>query len=69
MANTKTFGEVAWCDEDIQNALDLYDYEATPEMVELVRKACDRGLEEAMIQAGWNYIYNVIDELDLPPRN
>lgn len=60
-----TFGEVAWAEEDIENALELYDVEPTLELVSEVISRCiikDR-IQDAMIESGWDVIYSIIDEI------
>lgn len=57
------FGEVVWVKEDIMNALELYDMEQTEDLIQEVIAECedhDR-LVEAMIEAGWNVIYDIIE--------
>lgn len=60
-----TFGKVAWAEEDIDNALELSDVEPTLEFVSEVIARCinkDR-IQDAMIEAGWDVIYSIIDEI------
>ena len=66
-----TFGHVTWGEDDIANALELNECDVTQEAIDKVRHECEAGrrLESAMIEAGWDVIYSIIDELNLPPRN
>lgn len=66
-----TFGQVTWGEDDIENALDIMERDITQEAIDKVRRECEAGrrLESAMIETGWDVIYSIIDELDLPPRN
>ena len=62
------FGTVTWQDEDLENALEDMEIPTTPENLDklkenlLMWKNVDR-LCEAMIEAGWNFIYNLIDDV------
>ena len=67
MANRKKkwFGVVRWCDDDIAEKLREMDVEPTPTHIAVVRSFCENGhcLEDTMIEAGWNTIEYLIDEL------
>ena len=63
MENNNAFGEISWENEDIANALELCDYEPTEENVQKIRKALDNHFfTDWMIEQGWDYIYQTIDE-------
>lgn len=62
------FGKVTWIPEDLENALEVQDVKATPENVQKLFEYFDNvknaeRFEEAMIEAGWNFIYSVINEM------
>lgn len=62
------FGKVTWIPEDLENALEVQDVKATPENVQKLLEYFDNvknaeRFEEAMIEAGWNFIYSVINEM------
>ena len=67
MANRKKkwFGLVRWCDDDIAEKLREMDIDPTPAHIAAVRSLCEDGhcLEDTMIEAGWNTIEYLIDEL------
>lgn len=51
------FGEVRWCDEDIEVALEDNGYAKTPENIAVIRRYCDHHFfKDTMIAAGWNCI-------------
>ena len=62
------FGTVTWQDEDLENALEDMEIPTTRENLDklkenlLMWKNVDR-LCEAMIEAGWNFIYNLINDI------
>lgn len=61
-----TFSHTSWNQDDIKTALIHMDAEVTPENILLVRDAIIEGdLIDAMIPAGWDYIHNIISELQL----
>lgn len=57
------FGEVWWTKEDIENAFDERTGKRPTE--EQIEEAVDNidcnSMEEAMIQSGWEFIYNAVD--------
>lgn len=56
------FGMVRWCDEDLRNALETHDIAPTAANVSKLRHACSHhSFEDHQIEAGWNYIYSVIN--------
>ena len=61
----KPFGEIHWELSDLENALDLTNRPITNENLVLLamtlsdEKTHDR-LIDAMVEAGWDYIYNLI---------
>lgn len=55
------FGEVYWTEEDLRNALEVQDFPATRKNIETLRSLCEQeDFKEAMIQAGWEWIYSKI---------
>ena len=57
------FGIVKWSDEDIVAAYEEQDIIPTDEDIRAIREACNArvyGICEAMIEAGWEYIYAAI---------
>jgi hypothetical protein len=63
--NTTPFAHVCWSDFDIMDALEFKDMDVTPEMVAEIRLRCEKNdnLVRAMIAAGWDTIYNIIDDI------
>lgn len=58
------FGTVTWDMTDLNGALETEDAPATKENLETLYDAIDMDdLREAMIQAGWEYIYGIIRDL------
>ena len=56
------FADIAWCDEDIESALEMEEKEVTEENVAKIRKALDNHFfTDWLIEQGWNYIYDVIN--------
>ena len=56
-----------WNDEDLKNALDVMGLPTTDENVERLADIMDEdetreGFEECQIAAGWDYMYNIIQE-------
>lgn len=60
------FGKVEWNEEDIINALDLYGLDITDDLVDEVISKCEdkNRIQEAMIEAGWNVIYSILDDIE-----
>lgn len=60
--NNERFGEVSWSKYDLIEALNRYNIPATDENVEslygLINEYC---LIDHMVEAGWDYIYGVIE--------
>ena len=55
------FGQVRWCDEDLENALEVQGYPVTENNIEKLRAWCNtHGFTDDMIEAGWKYMYNTI---------
>jgi len=54
-----------WIDTDILSALDLKDIEPTEELISEVIRRCKHRerLQDAIISAGWDCIYDIIDEI------
>lgn len=59
------FGTVRWNEVDLANALELHDYPATEENIAKLREMCDNHwFTDYMIESGWSYIYDKIDNFD-----
>ena len=57
------FGNVRWCNEDIEYALDEHGYRPTDEAVAVIRKKCEHhSFWDGMVETGWDYINAYIDE-------
>lgn len=58
----KWFGIVRWCDDDIIDALEDHNIEATPENISSVRAHLENEhwFTDCMIAAGWDYIDSLI---------
>lgn len=53
------FGQVRWCDEDLENALEVQGYSVTENNIEKLRALCNNHwFTDYMIEAGWNYMYD-----------
>ena len=60
----RDFAELSWCDEDIKNALEYLDWEASEDNIDEVYQEIDEeDFVEVMCEAGWHYIYNIICHL------
>ena len=60
----KTWGQVAWCDEDIETALQNKDHTPTPELVAAVKDTWPvRHIDDSMVEFGWDRIYAGIREV------
>ena len=58
------FGTVTWDMSDLDGALEEKNIPDTKDNLSMLYDSIDvDDLKEAMIQAGWNYIYGVIREL------
>lgn len=58
------FSEVYWTESDLSNALSVQDWPATDRNIQLLWEQIDpQVLEEVMISAGWDYIYDKIFSL------
>lgn len=59
------FGQVRWCDEDLENALEVQGYPVTENNIEKLRASCNNHwFTDYMIEAGWNYMYGNIGKGD-----
>ncbi len=60
------FGMVRWCREDLKEALESTDHPVTEDNIDALFCALDNDedLIERMISAGWDFIYDTIDELE-----
>lgn len=59
------FAETSWSEEDMENVLDLAEIPITAENLDTFFDAIDEDdLIEAMIEAGWGYLYYIRDELE-----
>lgn len=60
------FGEVRWSKDDLADALEVKGYPVTEENVnKLLDMVDDHWFTDYMIQAGWEYIYEQINNIDL----
>lgn len=60
-----TFAHVWWSKEDLEEALIENDIPNTPKNIEMLFDAVSEDeLTSAMIQAGWEYIYNIVYDLE-----
>lgn len=58
------FGKVRWCDADIEEALLYKVLDPSPENIAAVRtRLAHHSFNDCMVEAGWNYIHCVVDEL------
>lgn len=53
-----------WLDEDIENALDLKDFDVSLENVSTVWDHMGKTLHDMMCATGWDVIYQAIDETE-----
>lgn len=61
--NNNYFGIVRWCAEDVANAIETQGFEPTEENVKTVMaELSETALTAVMIQAGWEYLYNLVNE-------
>lgn len=65
--DSRWFGRVRWCNEDIEGKLVDMGLPATEENIQLVRRKCesDKHFTDGMIEAGWDAIESVILDLKL----
>lgn len=60
--NNERFGEVSWNKCDLIEALNRYNIPATDKNVERLYKLIyEDWLVDHMVEAGWDYIYGVIE--------
>ena len=65
MNSSQSFCRVEWCEADIENALDVNGYDISEENVSQILCALDEEkLVEAQVEAGWQYIYSLIEEAE-----
>lgn len=63
---TDWFGKVRWCNDDIVDALQYKLINPTDENVARVRDQLEHhGFRDMQVEAGWDYIYSTIDNLEL----
>lgn len=64
--NTKWFGIVRWCDDDIAAMLEGMGIDATKKNIAAVRCACENNhhFTDGMIEAGWAAIEYAINRLN-----
>lgn len=61
--NNNYFGIVRWCEEDVADAIETQGFEPTEENVKAVMaEFSEAALQTTMIQAGWDYLYNLVNE-------
>lgn len=59
------FGEVKWCKEDLENALEVRGYPVTNYNVERLYNLCNsHWFTDYMIEMGWEYMYDHIGNDD-----
>lgn len=59
------FGTVTWTVEDLENALETQEVPITKENITALYDAVQENIDkltEKMIEAGWNYIYDIISD-------
>lgn len=57
ISDNEWFGQVRWCNEDLEEALDNNGYPVTEKNVSKLRRECDsHWFTDHMIEAGWDYI-------------
>ena len=55
------FAEIYWEESDLENALDVQEFDTSERNIaELYNHINKERLVDVMIEAGWNYIYDVI---------
>lgn len=60
---TDTFCETSWNEDDLRKALEDCEVPVTEKNVAQLRQFCEEGgLIEAMIQAGWEFMYSILNE-------
>lgn len=58
------FGAVHWTNDDIEAAFEERGYTCTPADIRAIRDVCNArvyGIREAMIEAGWDFIYAAVE--------
>jgi hypothetical protein len=61
--NNNYFGVVRWCEEDVADAIETQGFEPTEENVKTVMSELNEmALTAVMIQAGWDYLYSLVNE-------
>ncbi len=61
--NNNYFGVVRWCIEDVEDAIEVQGFKPTEENVKTVMAELNEtALTAVMIQAGWEYLYNLVNE-------
>ena len=61
ISDVEWFGEVRWCDADLETALDDKGYPITENNVAKLRAKCEsHWFADFLIEAGWDYIDNQI---------
>lgn len=62
---TEWFGVVRWCEADLKNALEVQGYPVTENNVSKLYNLCaSHWFTDHMIEAGWEYMYNMIGSDD-----
>lgn len=64
IAPNRKFGVVSWCDDDIIEGLQARHKAVTEEHIAAVRSELEKHwFTDAMIEAGWQYMYATISDL------
>ena len=57
------FGMTLWCEEDIENALEVCDVRPTADAVSAVRRFCEsHWFTDRMVEMGWDVMYDYIND-------
>lgn len=61
--NNNYFGVVRWCAEDIADAIETQGFKLTEENInKVMAEFSETALQATMIQAGWDYLYNIVNQ-------
>ena len=62
--NAERFAAISWSEDDIRCALETQGFPATPHNIKKLRNRCEEAMAEAMIQEGWDFMYNELNSTD-----
>ena len=63
MKENEWFGQVRWCEDDLKVALEDRGYPVTEENIAKLYNICQsHWFTDCMIAAGWQFMYDQIDE-------